>query len=208
MFKKIVTTQLLILSLHFAFAQTTSFQKSLYARFNFLGVIDPIDHNVSFGAEYVFRSKLSVGADVAYIFASDYIYDIKKTRGILFRPFLRFYPNGKPDFFIHAEAHYKFVSYTLEDWVGKDPVNGVPAYEEFQKFQYRKRVMGIHVLTGERFSISKNKLLSMEVTAGLGIRWRKQFAKDVLYDPFSAELFQRKLTAVVPVNVRFCYRIR
>lgn len=206
--KKILLTLVLISCFYFCFSQTTLFKKSLLARFNFPGIIDPIDHNLSFGAEYIFHPKYSVGMDAAWIFASGYIYDDKRTNGILLRPFFRYYPHAQSNFFIEAEGHYKYASYSLEDWLGKEPENGVPAYQVFTKFQYIKQVAGIHILTGTRFYISKNHLLSMEATAGLGVRWKWQAAKNGIYRPAIFDVNLSGFTTVVPVNVRLCYSFK
>ncbi|MDB5191691.1 MAG: hypothetical protein JWQ96_1254 [Segetibacter sp.] len=213
--------KLLFAVLFFAIAKTSLSQSNeghgLLVRFNFLGLIDFLDNNLTTGFEYKLNNHWSTGTDVGYVFASNYFMEAKKVNGILVRPFLRLYPKGKPDFFIETELHYKQVTYEIEDWIGKLPDNGVSAYQEFTTFNYKKRAVGGHVRFGEQMNLSMNKLLKMEVTAGIGYRNKKEYTDEGLYQPSRSllaaqsdtqETARRESLFVVPINFRLCYAIK
>lgn len=140
-------------------------------RFNFTGLTDPIDNNLSLGGEYVLNQQWSVVADIAWITHSVYFSYYKGLTGYMLRPGIRYYPSVKHRDFIDVIFLYKHINYHMEDWLGKDCVNGVAAYNQYQKFTYGKRVAGVNVQGGFQVSLSKNKLFRLEGYAGLGIRF-------------------------------------
>lgn len=144
-------------------------------RFNFTGLIDPVDNNISLGGELPFHPNWSVTTDLAYIEHSAYFTNIRRVSGYMVKPAIRFYPfslhhNG----FFEAVLFYKQASYHLRDYLGKDCSNGVPAYEQYQDFTYRKRVAGLNLQMGLQTALSRNKRLRFEAWLGLGLRIRQQ----------------------------------
>lgn len=155
-------------------AKDNVIEKKVTLRFNFTGVIDGFDQNISFGAEYRFGGNWSAGIDFAYIFRSVYLSQNKSASGYIVRPFVRFYPDKQRTQFLEAQLHYKFISYKITDWLGRDVSNGVPAYEEYTTFDYRKRVYGINIIAGTQENLTRDKKLKMELYIGLGYRYKKQ----------------------------------
>lgn len=152
----------------------TSDVDKITARFNFFGLVDVFDENISVGGEYRFNDHWSAGTDVAYIYSSIYLSQSKKTRGYTIRPFLRYYPDEKRTGFFEAQLHYKSVAYHLTDWIDRDVVNGVPGYQEYTSFHYNKKVYGINIIAGTKENLSRNKKLKIVLYLGVGYRYKTQ----------------------------------
>lgn len=187
-------------------------------RFNFTGLIDPVDNNISLGGELPFHPNWSVITDLAYIEHSSYFSTIKQTSGYIIKPAIRYYPSSlRHTGFFEAVLFYKQANYHLRDWLGKDCVNGIPVYEQYQDFVYRKRVAGIQLQTGLQTALSRNKLLQFEAWLGLGIRLRQQDVinqENTCYNGSSAgfgDINGSSGTSVLssfPAGMRLVYRIR
>ncbi len=207
-------TLLLLLFPVFVSAQdTVAFKPRLNAHFNFLGLLDVFDGNISAGGEYIFRSQWSAGLDAAYIFYSDYVQS-KNVSGFIARPFVRYYTKPTQKTFFQFEIHYKHVGYSgLEDWVERDIVNGVPAYQEYIKYKWKKTVAGMNFEYGNRSALSRNHKLNLETYIGLGLRWRNQGA-DESYFPQAKTIFNGSVDAgketqfVIPMGFRLVYLIK
>lgn len=184
----------------------------MVARFNFTGLADPYDENASLGAEYKFAPHWSAGSDVAYIFSSEYLPDGKKANGFIVRPFLRFYPHVERRGYFEVQLHYKYASYQLTDWLGKDVVNGVPSYEEYSTFHFIKKAMGIHLNAGTSANLTRDKKLRLEFYIGLGVRFKKQYADKGAFlreKGLFPELYQpHYATVVVPMGMRLVYDLK
>ncbi len=188
-------------------------QQKLLARFNFLGIADVLDENFCVGLEYRFHPNWAMGTDVGWIFFSRYIAQNKGANGILARPFIRYYPRKNGGGFIEAELHYKYVSYKIENWVGREPVNNIPAYEEFTTFHYKKNAAGIHIKGGFQLDLGRDGKFKFEFTGGVGVRWKWQGVKDAIYTRqtglIGGELSSPKyFGAVVPMNMRLLYVLK
>ncbi|MBA3674521.1 MAG: DUF3575 domain-containing protein [Chitinophagaceae bacterium] len=184
-------------------------EPSLTLRFNFLGLTDPSDQNLSFGIEKRFHTNWSTGTDAGWIFSS-YIQTAKSVNGLIFRPFIRYYPRARSTFW-EAELHYKYVNYKIEDWLGRDPVNNVPAFQEYTIFDFNKESVGIQFKWGVQANLSRDKRLKFEFTGGLGVRSRTHKVPGGIYTP--ASLFnnfntEKQLSAVVPINARLIYVLK
>lgn len=129
-----------------------------------------VDHTLLLTGEYRFNSKLALVTDVGYIFASDYISETKRTWGFNIRPSLRMYHGKRNKGYLQAQAFYKMATYTLHDWVGKDCVNGVPAYEQEMDFDYRKKVVGFNIIAGTLLPLSRDNKWFIDLYGGLGFR--------------------------------------
>ncbi len=186
--------------------------KKIVARFNFTGIGDPYDENASVGGEYKFAPNWSAGSDVAYIFNSVYVKDAKKTRGYIVRPFIRFYPDTWRNGFLEVQFHYKYASYQLADWMGRDVTNGVPAYEEYTTFQYKKKAWGFHLNAGSSTKITPDNKLRLEFYIGLGIRYKKQYTDNGIFTPknvtFSGLYNPHYTTVVLPIGLRLVYDLK
>lgn len=197
---------------HIIIENETDTTKKIVARFNFTGLADPYDENASFGIEYKFDPHLSAGSDLAYIFNSEYMSGTKHTDGFIVCPFIRFYPNIERRGFFEIQLHYKYVSYQLTDWLGKDVVNGIPSYEEYTTFHFIKKAWDIHVNTGSSANLSKNKKLRLEFYVGLGIRFKKQYVNSGTYNREKGaflELYNPDYsTVVLPMGMRLVYDLK
>lgn len=143
-------------------------------RINPLGIVDPIETNFSLGTEYRFQKTVAASLDVAYVMQSLNMQNAKDSRGVIVRPAIRKYFDPGLNTFVEAELHYKMIESTLEDWVGRKTVNGVPAYQEFKRFHFKKKVAGFHFKLGVQESLVQQKWLWLEAYAGLGLRHRWQ----------------------------------
>ncbi len=151
------------------------FQKNIIVRVNFAGLLDFYDQNISLGAEYPFNPQWSAGIDAGYIFQSEYIRENTGVKGMILRPFIRYYFKEKRTGFLEANLHYKNVVYKVKDWIGRDITNGIPAYEELSIFDFNKNVYGINVVIGNKWNLDKkNNRIKLEPYAGLGARIRRQ----------------------------------
>ena len=144
-------------------------------RFNFTGLVDPVDNNISLGGELPLHPNWSLTTDLAYIEYSSYFNNIRWTSGYIVKPAIRYYPSSlRHTGFFEAVLFYKQANYHLRDWLGKDCVNGIPAYEQYGDFTYRKRVAGINLQLGLQTALSRNKLIQFEAWVGLGLRIKQQ----------------------------------
>lgn len=147
-------------------------QNNFAIRFNITGLVDVFDMNLTFGAEKKLTNNLSVAVDAGWIFFSQRFEETKSTNGLLLRPSVRFYP-GKKLFYIEGELHIKHVIYRMEDWIGREAVNGVPAYEQFATFKLRKDVIGPHIKAGRMVAIFQNPRLMLDFYLGVGVHFRR-----------------------------------
>jgi hypothetical protein len=186
-------------------------QPKLLLRFNALGLADPLDENLSFGIEHRFHPNWSTGTDAGWIFASHYMQNSSRANGFIVRPFIRYYPNENGIGFFEVELHYKYVGYKTEDWLGRNPVNNVPAYEEYTTFELQKHIAGIHFKAGLLANISRNERLKFEFTGGLGVRYKWQKVRDGVYtriQGWAAVNSMERVIPVVPVTMRLTYVLK
>jgi hypothetical protein len=211
---KIITTALIALAVSTLHAQKfsdTLSRKDAFLRFNPLGLIDANDMNFSIGAEKRIGDKFSVALDVAYIFYSDFFDDEGNTKGFIIRPAARFFPGGGK-FFLETELHYKQSTHRLWDWIGRDAVNNVPAYEQLLSVRLRKKVWGAHIKVGRLIPVTNR--LWFELYLGIGPHFRTYQIVDhpeMVYqvNHFFNTVFTgdtEKLVAL-PAGFRLLYRI-
>ena len=192
----------------------------IYLRFNWMGLIDMMDGNVSVGGETRLNKRLSVTMDAGYIFYSVYFGKTSSATGVVLRPGVRLYVGEHKTVFFDLQFHYKGVKYNVKDWLEKDLVNNVATYEEHKTFQVRRRVYGGQVLMGGRLFPSGNTRLFMEIYWGLGVRYKEEWlyheepnsgyqGGGTRFSPRSI-LTTRKSTKVLPAmpfGIRLVYRI-
>jgi hypothetical protein len=146
----------------------------VYVRGGPLGLLDVYDGNFSLGGEYRLNRNWSVTMDAGYIFYSAYLLKAKNAMGIVLRPGIRWYTGIDRNVFIECQFHYKGVRYHVNDWLGKDAVNNVAAYEELKEFQYSKRVMGAQIMIGFRKFLWQSQRLFVETYLGWGFIIKKK----------------------------------
>jgi hypothetical protein len=196
-----------------SFPKQVSFEREINARFNFTGLIDPYDQNISVGGEYRVNEHWSLGSDIAYIFKSYYVPESKYSRGYILRPFVRYYPYNRDKYsFFEAGFHYKHVSYQIKDWLGRDVINGVPSYEEFSTFHFLKNAFEFNMKIGTATDLTRDKKFRMEFYIGLGYRFKGQHSDFGAYMPqrtFFSDRFQPHFsTLTLPMGVRIVYTFK
>lgn len=168
-------TLLLSVSPFFGMAQQTPnpFDFKTAVSFN-PTVLAPVDNTIMLGAEYALKNRLALVLDAGYIFYSGYFqaHELEGVKGFAIRPGLKFYGNKEKSLFYQFQVSYKQADYKLHDWLGKDCVNGIPAYEELQQFTYRKKTVSFNTLAGWMFRLSDGLLL--ELYGGVGIKIKDQ----------------------------------
>ena len=186
--------------------------KKIIGRFNFTGLLDGFDQNISIGVEYRFNTQWSTGSDAAYIFRSVYLSESKNVNGVILRPFIRYYLSKNGSGFVEAEIHYKYVTYQLTDWIGREVTNGVPAYEEYTTLIFHKRAFGLNIKVGDNVNLTRDKKFRLEPYIGLGIRFKKQGVDNGVYGrnrrSFGAIYDPEYSTIVLPLGMRLVYDIK
>ena len=173
-----------------------------------------IDHTVMLTGEYRIKPNLALLADVGYVFASDYRSMIKKTAGFNIRPAVRIYHGRRNKGYLQAQAFYKMVDYTINDWIGKDCVDGVPAYQKLEDFTYRKNVLGFNIIAGGLLPLSPSQKWLIDLYGGLGFRSKKHKVvnePDGCYDLNTGGFFNFDIdgTSVsVPLGVRITHVLK
>jgi hypothetical protein len=190
--------------------------KTVNLRFNGIGLLDPIEPNLSVGAEYFLKENISVATDAGYVlYYNDVNKTVKNTSGYIVKPGIQFYFGQRQNAFFRFELHYKHVNYQVEDWLNKNVVGGVSSYQEFQRFTYRRDVFGFNAIIGLRSDISQNGRFYLEYYVGVGLRKQWDGLKkepnssytswnfptvgrenDVLYYP------------ALPLGIRLVYRLK
>lgn len=146
-------------------------------RINPLGLIDVFDHHLNVGVEKVLNSYWSVALEASGYFASQYYADARRTSGYMVKPSIRFYADKEKFFFLEVEPFYKQVNYRMEDWLGKESVEGIPSYFEFTEFVLQKKVVGGHLKAGIQTNLTRDRNWWIEFTLGAGIRSKKRGIK-------------------------------
>jgi len=192
----------------------TSLPATHTIRLNPTGLLDPVEPNLSAGYEYRFQEDWAVTADLAWIFYSRYSANTKRADGFILRSAIRRYIGPLKQAFLDAELHYKHVVSTIEDWLGRDCVNGSASYEEFTTFYYLRQSIGPNLKIGEESRISRNNKFWFEYYLGLGFRWNSQ---QVLNDPHACYKYANELmnqahdsrwvSVAVPMGIRLLYRL-
>jgi hypothetical protein len=181
------------------------------------GLIDLMEMNLSGGIEYRRNKRWSVASDAGWIFYSNYFENIKSTGGIILRPSVRAYFQNPWRTFAELEFHYKNVTYKIEDWLGRGCVNGIPSYEEYTTFKYRKQVTGINVKFGYQGRLSRNNKLWFEYYIGIGARKKSEAIvkeEDSCYDrnaPFSttdSNIWGDDIYPALPLGFRLLYKLK
>lgn len=143
-------------------------------------LINIYDLSLTVGGEYSYAANKSMILDVGYIMASvlgDASWDMNSATGIVLKTTHRwYYGKGKQGSFVDIEAGFKTAKYKgQEEWVGRDVVNGIPAYEELMQVTSRKDVFTFGARMGKRIAFSPTGPVNLELWWGLGIRYRHYY---------------------------------
>jgi hypothetical protein len=184
-----------------------------FVRLNFTGLFDPVETNFSVGYEYRLKEKMSLAADLGYLFYSVYFENITGTSGYIFRPSIRLFIDEKNRGYFDTEIHYKHTNYKIEDWLGRGCVNGIPAYEEFTTFKYKRDILGLHLKIGYQGMLSRNGKFWYEIYTGAGIRGRWEKLKNEpgsCYNNATAVIefnsINQNISYAIPTGLRLLYK--
>jgi hypothetical protein len=186
-----------------------------------LGLINVFDMNVTVGAEYNYAVNKGITFDAGYIFASLYgengfADNINPASGVILRAGHRWYLGKYSLSMIETEAGLKKATYKSgEQWVGRNVVGGVPAYEELMRITSKKEVYTFNVKYGRRFVFNRNGPMSLELLFGLGIRYRNYYpdlpgdAQNNIENPFVSNPWSYGSSWLpdFPLLVRLTYKL-
>lgn len=176
------------------------------------------DNTLMSGAEYLLNPRWRLTADAGYVFYSMFARDgSRAASGFVFRPGAKYF-FGKRGYYLQAQAFYKRVSQSVQDWVDKDVVNGIPAYAQFQRFNLRRNVAGVNLIYGEMMPFFGMRNVFVDTYVGIGLRTRTN--KPVLpkTDSYNSNnrwtrsgwltIDEEGLLPSVPIGVRLLFVIR
>ena len=146
----------------------------VFIKFSPLGIINPFDGNLSFGAEYCFLKKWSINMEAAKIFYSFYAPHTSHTSGVILRPSIRHYLNDSENFFLELQFHYKNVTYQLYDSLTYEATATTPAYGERTENRFDRKVIGVHAMGGIKLPMDKKRRFWLEFYWGLGMHFKWQ----------------------------------
>ena len=133
-----------------------------------------VDFTLAGGYEFRVRPSAVVSLEGGYIVGSGYFdngTDINTgSSGFLLRPSMKFFVNDRKNFYLQPQLFYKMVNHKMNDWLGKNCVDDVPAYEERQDFKYRREAYGFNLVGG--VLLPTRSRLIFDTYFGLGIRHR------------------------------------
>ncbi len=152
---------------------------SWHLRVNPLRLIDFIDPSISVGAEYRIKERLALGADISYIYWSNYFENKKGATGFSIRPAIKYYTSQEKRVYFETELMYKQNVFKIYDWAGMDCVNGVSSYSELRNFKLKKNTYAIHAKLGRIGMLSKNNAVSIDYYIGIGVRHKSYKLTDL-----------------------------
>lgn len=184
-----------------------------------LPALAQIDYTVLFGYEKKLAPKLFLSAEAGYIFASGYIRDENFSNppasGFLVRPSLKWFVARNNEFYLQPQAFYKQVTHSVYDWLGKNAVNDIPAYEQLQDFKYRRTIVGMNAVAGFAIPLGWFNNAYLDIYMGLGVRIKKS---SVVGEPHS--VYRKSSVSIatgdldngwypsLPLGIRFIYAIK
>ena len=132
------------------------------------------DYTFTVGYEHRLRPNIVLNSELGMIVGSAYYSTSNNSQGawgFLIRPSLRLFVNENKNFYLSPQLYYKMVNNRLHDWLGKDCVNEVPAYEQLQDFTLRRQVYGFNAIAGVLVP-TKGRKMMFDFYLGFGIRHR------------------------------------
>jgi hypothetical protein len=147
------------------------------------------DYTLTLGYEKRLRPFLVLSTEAGVVMGSAHFSsgDDPGAWGILIRPSIKFFVNEEKNFYLQPQLFYKMVNHNLYDWLGKNCVNDIHAYEELQEFTYRRQAFGFNAIAGVLVPTRGRKMM-FDFYLGLGIRHKTANVADEpdsCYDPVS-----------------------
>jgi len=178
-----------------------------------------IDFTALFGYEHQLAPELFLSTEAGYIFASSYIAGNGSEdagtngKGFLIRPSIKWFVSENNRFYLQPQLFYKQVTHKIYDWLGKDAVNGVPAYEQLQEFRYRRKIAGFNAVAGFVLPLDQQRKAYIDLYFGIGVRYK---TNQIVGEPRS--IYQGLFIVAfdgddkgffpgVPMGIRFVYAL-
>jgi hypothetical protein len=143
----------LVIATHLSAQSRYDEKGNISVRWNFPGMIDPLNCNLTMGAEFRFLPHWSFVADAGWIFASPG--EGGRVSGYLIRPAARYYPSLRHFFFFEAQLHYKYIQKTGQAWVPHEVQNDIPTYEKYENVRMYARSYSLNLLCGTQSPLRK-----------------------------------------------------
>lgn len=160
------------------------------------------DYTVLAGYEHRIKPNLVLSPEIGFIAGSGYLSgtgNVRESLGFQVRPSVKFLPDVNRSFYLQPQLFYKVVNHRVYDWLGKECVDGVPAYEELTEFTYRRQAFAFNLIAGWMLP-TKNRRMAFDLYIGIGIRHRRgHVANDEgCYNAFEMNLFMNENRGTYP----------
>lgn len=177
-----------------------------------------LDYTILAGYDIRLKHRLYLSTEAGYIFSSSYIESMDNPStngsGFIIRPSVKWFHGITQKFYVQPQVFFKQFTHAGEDWIGKNAVNGVPAYEQYQQFRYRRNIWGINFIGGFAFPLGPKGKTFMDAYCGLGVRYKKSIVvgepRSIYREPsfsFFANGIDQGWLPSFPAGLRFCYVI-
>lgn len=171
------------------------------------------DQRMMAGVERHLKGRWAAVFDAGIVVHSNYIDNARQTNGFELRPALRYYYDHGFASYIQVQAQYRLVRYQMHDWLGKDCVNDVPAYERLQDFIYQKQQIGGAFVTGGIIKLGQRLLF--DISVGIGAQYRSYKVADeeaCCYIPLAGFWGNRQAedawVGILPTTLKLVYVIK
>ena len=215
--------RLLLLLLLFPFL-TKAQQRRLFSQVDHAISVNPfalaqMDYTLLAGYETKLKDRLFFSSEAGYIFASGYITTIdnpsQEGSGFMLRPSVKWFQKNSKSFYLQPQLFYKQFTHKGYDWIGKNAVNGVPAYEQYQYFRYRREIFGFNAVAGFALPVGRQDKWYFDLYFGLGVRYKKSYVvgePQSIYREPSGTVFlngiDNGLFPSLPAGMRVIYAIK
>jgi len=172
-----------------------------------------IDFTLLPTAEIQLSDRLILNGEAGYIFSSLYLNEksYNAAQGFIARVSPKIFTGHTRRFYLAPQFFYKKVSHRIEDWLGKDVVGGVPSYSQYQRFRYERRIYGTNLTCGVYLPLDRKGRNSLDLYAGLGVRWKKAEVTDVPRAAYRTNIQffgdEGLTTASTPIGARLLFAL-
>jgi len=172
-----------------------------------------IDFTLLPAVDIQLSDRLILTGEAGYIFSSLYMNEksYNAAQGFIVRVSPKILIGQTRRFYMAPQFFYKKVSHRIEDWLGKDVVGGVPSYSQYQRFRYQRRIYGTNLTCGVYLPLDRKGRNSLDLYAGLGVRWKKAEVTDVPRATYRTNLQffgdEGLVTASIPLGARLLFSL-
>lgn len=168
--KKIISAIVFFICFQTLTAQKKDADKKFALRTMYASLLDPVQSNLTFGAEYNVGKKQSIALDYSFIFHTPSLFNNNDIHsGFIIKPCYKFYTDDKKNDFFEFDLFWKKLNTEQTRWVGKDLQNGIPTYYQKEDYTLVKDVFGLDFKYGIKIDLL-DKFIFIEPYIGLGVR--------------------------------------